>query len=197
MTAPAVNPIGPVPVYTLADAQARGVELLEKLLHHRRPGESVKAAIGRAARLAGLEYERTREIWYARAKLMAHELMQLEARVDRRDAQLARLLDRLAGLADAPALPPTLTVEEAAQLAQLAPGVEPWARKLGLVARALIVACLFSAVLPVLLDHYADARPVKRGGPVAAKLEPKLGGKVPPKLPKITLRKVGLRGGCG
>lgn len=45
------------------------------------PGESVKAAIGRAARRLGLPYERARAIWYGQARMIrAEEADRLRAR---------------------------------------------------------------------------------------------------------------------
>lgn len=170
--------LGPPPVVTPDDAARRGRHLLEKLLGHRRPGESVKGAIVRAATLAGLDAERVREIWYQRAKLLACELMQMEARVSRREAQLARLLDRLAGLTDAPGLPPHLSVADAIDLAERVPEAESWARGLSAAARALILACVMSVLIPIILDASADARPVRRGGPAAEKVMDDAPGKV-------------------
>lgn len=54
------------------------------------PGDSVKAAIGRAARRLGLPYERARAIWYGQARLIrAEEADRLRAR--RRDLARQRL----------------------------------------------------------------------------------------------------------
>lgn len=165
-----IDPMGPPPVVTRDEAAARALHLLHRLLHHRRPGESVKAAIGRAATLAGLDYERAREMWYGRALILGHEIMQMDARVTQREARVARLLDRLAGMAEAPALPPDLRVLDALALAELVPGVELWARSLSQAARALVVVCLLSLLPSLFLSEEADARQVRRGGPAAVKL---------------------------
>lgn len=167
---PPIDPMGPPPVVTRDEAAARALHLLHRLLHHRRPGESVKAAIGRAATLAGMDYERARECWYGRALVLGHEIMQLEARVAQREARVARLLDRLAGMMDAPALPPDMRMADALALADLVPGVEPWARSLGHAARALVVVCLLSLLPSLFFSEEADARQVRQGGPAAVKL---------------------------
>jgi hypothetical protein len=69
------------------------------------PGDSVKAAISRAARRLGLSFRRTRSIWYAdpRAAIRAYEADELRRRewallLDRKhrlDAELAQLTARI------------------------------------------------------------------------------------------------------
>jgi hypothetical protein len=162
--------IGTPIVVTAEDAAVESMQMLRRLLHHPRPGEGVKAQIVRAARLAGLDPERVREIWYLRAVVKAHEHMQLAGRLAQKEARVNRLLDRLAGMVDAPGLPPDMRVADALALAELVPGVEPWARKLAHGARALVVVCLLSLLPQVLLSDQADARPVRRGGPACAKV---------------------------
>lgn len=162
--------LGPPVVVTAEEAGAQALQMLHRLLHHPRPGESVKAQILRAGRLAGLAPERAREIWYLRAKVMAHEFMQLSARLAQKEARVSRLLDRLAGLVDAPGLPSDICVADALALAELVPGVEPWARRLATGARALVLVCLLSLLPQLLFTDQADARPVRRGGPALAKI---------------------------
>src|SRR5208283_5661135 len=50
-------------------------ELLRRLALPAKPGESVKAAIGRAARYAGLSYARAEKIWYAKDRVVRAEEM--------------------------------------------------------------------------------------------------------------------------
>ncbi len=190
MSSPASGPdadaMGPPAIVSREEAAARALHLLHRLLHHRRPGESVKIAVGRAATLAGLDYERAREIWYGRALILGHEIMQMEARVRQREARVARLLDRLAGLSGAPALPPDLRMADALALAEMIPGAEPWARSLTAGARMLVLACVLSLLPSLWLFSPADARPVKRGGPAAVRIvksAPAGGGRVPLKAP--------------
>jgi hypothetical protein len=184
--------MGPPVVVTPAEAAAEALQMLHRLLHHPRPGESVKAQIVRAARLAGLDPERAREIWYARAVVKAHEHMQLAGRLAQKEARVNRLLDRLAGLVDAPGLPPDMRVADAMALAELVPGVEPWARKIAMGARALVLVCLLSLLPQLLFTEDADARPVRRGGPAWAKLVKtgaRAGGPHPVRLPSHLILK--------
>lgn len=162
--------MGPAVVVTPEEASAQAIQLLRSLLHHPRPGESVKAQILRAARLAGFDPERAREIWYGRARVLAHEYLQLSGRLAQKEAQINRLLNRLAGLVDAPGLPPDMRMADALALAELVPGVEPWARQMANGARALVVVCLLSLLPQLLITDQADARPVRRGGPALAKV---------------------------
>lgn len=167
----AIDPMGPPFTVTADEAAAQAMHLLHRLLHQRRAGESVKAAIARAATGAGLSFERAREIWYGRAKVMAHEMMQMQGRVAQREARVARLLDRLAGMAGEPGAPVRPSQLAAAlDLAEIIPGVEPWARSLSAAARALVVVCLLSMLPALLISQDVEARTVKRGGPAAVKL---------------------------
>lgn len=95
----------------------KAATLLRDLVAPPAPGESVKAQIGRAARRAGLSFERSRKIWYGEAqKILAEEWIALQeavrrrcgdcndlrsesqdlaASIDRIEAELARLRSRL------------------------------------------------------------------------------------------------------
>lgn len=54
-------------------------DALRELSEPRPVGDLVKAAIGRSARLAGLSYTRTFDLWYGKARRIdAHEARQIE-----------------------------------------------------------------------------------------------------------------------
>lgn len=72
-------------------SSAREASALVRQIAEPRPvGDSVKSAIGRAARRLGFSFSRTKDIWYAHARrIHAEEIDQLRGQAARREAALA------------------------------------------------------------------------------------------------------------
>lgn len=144
---------------TAEQALCRGQQLFLELCGWRRPRETVQAMIVRGAKAAGLEYERARELYYGRVRhFLAHELMQMGARVSHQRERQARQLATLEDMA-ARGLP--LPVG-----AMLPPAAwaEAWHTELRRGTKAVIVVCLLATTLCAILDSLPDAARVKRGG---------------------------------
>lgn len=83
---------------------SNSMRLVQIAAEPRPPGDSVRAAIGRACRKLGWRFNRTREIWYGNARRIgANEMDQLRALERERDAkssatERARYLEQLAVL---------------------------------------------------------------------------------------------------
>lgn len=63
----------------VVDVRIEAASLLREIASPGMPGESVKAAIGRAARRAGMPYGRVRSLWYQLAVVGAAEWLKLQS----------------------------------------------------------------------------------------------------------------------
>lgn len=84
----------------VSSVEAQASDLLRGLARPANPGESVKVAIGRAARRAGLSFGRARRIWYGLAVIRGAELDHLrrtagQTVTEDSDASTAELLREL------------------------------------------------------------------------------------------------------
>lgn len=84
----------------LMTAVAEASSLLRQLAEPRPIGDTVKAAISRAARLARMNYSRAEDIWRREAKMVRAEEMDVlrQAKLEHARAEYARLKRKIAAL---------------------------------------------------------------------------------------------------
>lgn len=176
-------PPAAAPVVSPETALAKGQALFLELCGYRKPRETVDRMIERGAKLAGMPFQRARELYYGRTRhFLAHELMQLGARVQRERERQMRILEQVEAMRakglPLPSIAATLMNEGRPIASALPEGAfgEVWAEVLGIPARCLVVACLSATVLSAVVDHAPDTRGSRRGGNGLVKIERVEGG---------------------
>lgn len=110
-------------VFTADDVRDEVRDLCREAVHPLRPGESVKAALRRAAIVLGMPQSRIKRLWYSEVQQVpAHEYLTIKQRVDeRRRSRAAELRDEIRHLEERHGRERAEFVEAHPALARFAP----------------------------------------------------------------------------